>query len=166
MNKPYSVHEFFNEDVLFLIRKEIAWLKSGNAPGVDQDLDQFKRLEQHNNPFFKTLHEMLALRQKDYWFGEKIKPSYCFVSMYYTGEGICPPHVDRPQCKYTIGLCVNQREIWPINIDGIEFNLTEGQAVLYSGTDHLHYRDRIQPTNYCDMVFFHFVPEAFEGTLD
>ena len=43
--------------------------------------------------------------------------------------------------------------------------LEENDAVLYSGTHSWHYRsERLQGT--ADLVFFHFVPEDFDGPLD
>jgi hypothetical protein len=162
--KPEIIKQYFHNDIMYLIRKEIDWLKSGMAEGVDQDLVEFKRLEQHNTPFFCALHSMITDRVSEY-LGVKVKPSYCFTSMYYTGEGVCPPHTDREQCKYTVDLCVNQNETWGIFVDGEEYHLEKGDALIYSGTDHLHYREKIQPTNFCDLVFFHFVPVDFEGPL-
>ena len=43
--------------------------------------------------------------------------------------------------------------------------LRPNDAVLYSGTHQWHYRDRI-PSGTADLAFFHFVPEAFSGSLD
>ena len=161
---PELRKNFFHEDIMFLIRREISWLKSGHAEGVMQDLEVFKRLEQHSNPFFGVLHEMITPRVSEL-LGVQVKPSYNFTSMYYTGEGICPPHKDRDPCKFTVDLCVNQNENWGIIVEGEEFMLDEGDVLLYSGTDHLHKREKIQPTNYCDLVFFHFVPVDYEGQL-
>jgi hypothetical protein len=162
--KP-SVHkELFSDDVMYLIRREIDWLKSGQADGVKQDLDTFKRLEQHSNPFFSVIHQMITKRVSDI-LGVEIKPSYNFCSMYYTGEGVCPLHIDRDPCKYTVDLVVNQNESWGIIVDGTEFMLDEGDTLIYSGTDHPHERRKIQPTNFCDLVFFHFVPIDYEGEL-
>jgi len=161
---PNVKNSLFHPDIMYLIRKEIEWLKSGQVEGVVQDLNEFKRLEQHSNAFFGALHVMITDRVSE-WLGVRVKPSYNFTSMYYTGEGVCPAHTDRPPCKYTVDLCVNQNETWGIFVDGTEYFLDEGDALIYSGTDHLHYREKIQPTNYCDLVFFHFVPEDYEGQL-
>lgn len=164
MLMPKVVKNFFHEDVMYLIRKEIEWMKSGGDPEVAADREIFNRLHRHNSPFFAAIHEMITARASSF-IGENVKPSYNFTSMYFTGEGKCPFHTDREQCKFTVDLCVNQNEPWPINIAGRDYILHPGDAVIYSGTDHLHGREAIQPGNYCDLVFFHFVPLSFRGNL-
>ena len=64
-----------------------------------------------------------------------------------------------------IDLNANQKEPWAINVDGEDYFLNPGDALLYSGTDHWHYREKIQENNFCDLAFFHFVPINFEGEL-
>lgn len=141
------------------------------TPPHDQNI--FFRWEVHNEPFLREIHlskELLTLANEI--FPEPVKPSYCFISM-YADNGICPGHTDRPQCVYTIDLCVNQLKPWPIYVGkdendkvGTEFIHEEGDAVCYSGTGQWHYRNRMEPGNKLDMVFFHFVPINFEGSLD
>lgn len=163
--------------------------------GVDEG--EFVRTYAHNVPFFVSIHRQLADLASDI-FGERVKPSYCFLSM-YRDNGICPLHIDRPQCRYTIDYLIRQTqpEPWPIHIgshmtdeqrqaldeagDGHpktddEINarikaekwstvkLKPNDAVCYSGTHSWHYRSqRLKGT--ADLVFFHFVPEAFDGPL-
>jgi len=81
-----------------------------------KDEDQFVRHYAHNVPFFVGIHKQLAEFASDL-FGEKVKPSYCFLSM-YEDNGICPLHIDRPQCRYTIDYLIRQEqsESWPIHI--------------------------------------------------
>lgn len=97
--------------------------------------------------------------------GRPIKKSYCFLSLYREG-GVCPRHTDRPQCKYTIDVCVSQNEPWTIYVDDLPYSLRENDALLYSGTDSPHYRQRMKDGNHCFLVFFHFVDQDFEGPLD
>lgn len=162
---PKVIKSVFHEDIIYLIRKEIEYLKTRQDPKIDVDETVFHRLGKHNDPFFKELHHMITPRVSE-MIGEAVKPSYVFTSMYFTGRGFCPVHTDRPQCKYTLDLCVNQNEPWAINIAGANYFLNPNDAMLYSGTDHVHYREKIQPNNYCDLVFFHFVPLDFQGKLD
>jgi hypothetical protein len=161
----------------------------------DQD---FIRKYAHNPPFFVKIHHQLAAFASKQ-FKKKVKPSYCFLSMYQE-NGICPLHIDRPQCRYTIDYLIQSThpEPWPIHIGRhltdkhvAELNekgeshpsdedsrqkiidnekwstvlLEENDAVLYSGTNSWHYRsDRLRGN--ADLVFFHFVPEDFDGPLD
>lgn len=83
---------------------------------VSVENEQFVRRYTHNTPYLANIHRQLT----DYAsqaFGEPVKPSYVFLSMYDNG-GICPLHVDRPQCRYTIDYLIDQEqtEPWPIRI--------------------------------------------------
>ena len=164
--------------------------------GVDEG--EFVRTYAHNVPFFvKIHHQLVDFASKT--FGEKVKPSYSFLSM-YQDNGICPLHIDRPQCRYTIDYLIrqDQRKPWPIHIgdhmtDAQRIALDEAgdghpntdeeiqaridaenwhtvllepnDAVCYSGTHSWHYRSqRLKGT--ADLVFFHFVPEGFDGPLN
>ena len=46
------------------------------------------------------------------------------------------------------------------------YELKPGQALCYAGTEQPHWRNKISPGNFCDLIFFHFVPENYEGSLD
>lgn len=163
--EPLQISKFFHEDIMYLIRKQIEYIKSGNDVDAYEEVGQFNRLARHNDPFFCEIHHMIKDRVSKL-IGAEIIASYNFTSMYFVGQGICHKHTDRPQCKYTLSVCINQDEIWPINISGKEYNMECGDAVLYSGTDNVHYRNKIQDGNYCDLIFFHFVPVDFEGHLE
>lgn len=162
--------------------------------GVDEG--EFVRTYAHNVPYFVNIHRQLGEFASDL-FGEKVKPSYSFLSMYQDG-GICPLHIDRPQCRYTIDYLIrqDQSESWPIHIgdhmtdvdraavdeagtghpqgDDIQARidaenwhtvlLEPNDAVCYSGTHSWHYRSQ-RLVGTADLVFFHFVPEAFDGPL-
>lgn len=164
---------------------------------VGLDETEFVRTYAHNVPFFVNIHKKLVDTANQI-FGEKVKPSYSFLSM-YKDNGICPLHIDRDQCRYTIDYLIrqDQPEPWPILIgdhmtdDAREQVFTESlhpteeeaiqariaienwhrvelnpnDAVCYSGTHSWHYRpERLRGT--ADLVFFHFVPEAFNGPLN
>lgn len=154
----------------------------------EEDNLVFNRRQIHNHPFFVQLHKRLLSKACEI-FKEDLKASYSFLSM-YGSQGLCPLHTDRPTCFRTIDLCISQKEIWPIYVNSmtklIEFgpqhpdfdklspqikatskryDLIPGQAICYSGTDHPHWRNPIQVDNFCDLVFFHFVPKLYEGPL-
>ena len=155
----------------------------------------FNRTYAHNVGFFRNIHLQLADYASEL-FGEKVKPSYNFLSMYNKG-GQCPLHIDRPQCRYTIDYLIrqDQSEPWPIrvgpqmsneerdaitmphpstkteikqvvdSVDWTEVHLHPNDAVCYSGTNAWHYRPT-KSKGKADLVFFHFVPEAFNGPLN
>jgi hypothetical protein len=129
-------------------------------PVLDQ---RFQRNFLYNIPRHVELHDELtplAARLA----GRPVKKSYVFGAL-YGDQGVCPVHTDRAQCKYTLDLCVSQREPWALYVDGDAYFLEENDALFYSGTDSPHYRDRIQPGNHCNLIFFHYVDEDFDGPL-
>lgn len=128
--------------------------------------NKFNRWYWHNIPVLRQIHHSPYLKKlANEIFPEPVKPTYVFLSMYGEG-GVCPLHTDRPQCKYTIDLCISQREPWEIFVNDKPYVLNENEALAYSGTDHPHYRNVIQEGNFCNLAFFHFVPVDFEGKLD
>lgn len=142
----------------------------------------FNRWGMHNVPLLMKRHHQLTALACDL-FGEAVKPSYVFLSM-YGPNGICPEHKDRPQCKYTIDLQLSGDCAWPIYIQQSmqgnkpkfnKFVLKNGQALTYSGVDQIHYRKCMAEDSTgargkgrgtsMNMVFFHFVPLSWQGAL-
>ena len=176
--EPMIIRNFLDPILLEVLKTQIELLKNSN---IEIDKETFFRKQFHNHPLFTIVHKALNETANKH-FGEKLKPSYSFLSMYFEGEGKCPLHVDRPQCYRTIDVCLRKNADWPIWINHIDkwdenkqeeirknakgYILNEGDAVLYSGTDHPHYRNDAKENIFNDLVFFHFVPENFEGSLD
>lgn len=191
---PIHVRQLFDPDTHETIKQFLSERVPLMSVGVDEG--EFVRTYAHNVPYFVNIHRQLGEFASDL-FGEKLKPSYSFLSMYQDG-GTCPLHIDRPQCRYTIDYLIrqDQSEPWPIHIgdhmtdveraaidetgtghpqgDDIQPRidaenwhtvlLEPNDAVCYSGTHSWHYRS--QPlVGTADLVFFHFVPEAFDGPL-
>lgn len=197
--KPLVVSDLFDADTYKTILRfmdewvpKMGWSSDRREP---DGLTKFGRRYGHNVPFFVAIHHQLAEYASEL-FGEKVKPSYVFLSMYDKG-GNCPLHIDRPQCRYTIDYLIRQEQVepWPICvgpqmsdterdkieqshpttneeqqtiIDTVEWttvNLKPNEAVCYSGTNAWHYRPEASKGT-ADLVFFHFVPKGFRGTLD
>lgn len=165
--KPFST-EVFKE-----IQTHIKHVrKMFDHPGMiyhdanEPEQNRFNRWMWHNLPLLKQLHHDPEFIAKVFKVtGKKLKPSYVFLSM-YGPEGVCPYHVDRPQCRITVDLCIDQDAVWPIYVDDVAYNLKPGEALVYSGTDQPHYRkpmkDDSQAT-WCNLAFFHFVPTDWMG---
>jgi hypothetical protein len=165
--QPQVIRNFFSKDLMDLLRFQVSMFKSENGPllGVETERSEFYRKQIHSPELFKALHILMQGRACEL-FPERVKASYVFVSMYEDERSICPLHTDRPQCKYTVDLCIDQLKPWDIFINDEPYSLEPGDAVIYSGTDHPHYRKQIEKGNFCDLAFFHFVPENFNGGLD
>lgn len=179
--QPFVIENFLDPILLNVLQKQAELLKVANIP---VDNETFFRKHIHNHPLMVEVHKALAAKACEV-FGEELKPSYSFLSMYFEGEGKCPLHVDRPQCYRTIDVCLRKNGDWPIRINHVDkwdednqftirenakdYILNEGDAVLYSGTDHPHYRKDAKECGkdiFNDLVFFHFVPKGFQGDLN
>lgn len=164
---PFVVQGFYSEDLLGLIRMQIANLKAEKGP---EDHEIFHRREYHDHPLFQALHGLMVPRIEK-WLARAVKPSYAFTSLYFPGRGKCPKHFDRPQCRYTVDVCIDQKRPWEFRAkdrDGTlrAYALNAGDAIIMSGTHHEHERPTTLPAdNFCDMAFFHFVDPNFEGPL-
>lgn len=149
--------------------------------------DSFGRVLLHNHPYFNDLHQAflpLACEAA----GEELEPSYNFLSL-YTSRGVCAPHMDAPSAKYTLDLCIDQSDPWPIHISQVvpwpedwddpgddwaerirsspdlEFQsyvLEPGQAIFFAGSSQWHYRDVYQTADdgICHLIFLHFIPKG------
>jgi hypothetical protein len=101
--------------------------------------------------------------------GEPVEASYNFLSL-YAAQGVCPLHMDAPQAKWTLDLCVDQAVRWPLHVSRVipwpedtpeawtrpewieetkrspelrfqGFDMEPGEAVVFSGSSQWHYRD-------------------------
>jgi hypothetical protein len=117
-------------------------------------------------------------------FGERLKPSFVFVSQYLVG-GTVTPHLDRVGCDRTIDVLIAQDddEPWPMLFSErisdaereaaprdpvaedviashrwTEVVLKPNEGVCFSGTHQWHYRPT-QATARTDLIFFYFIPE-------
>lgn len=168
--KPFVVKGFYPKELIELLKLQVSNMKADDFADVDNSV--FYRKQVHNHPLFQALHHLMVDRVSKI-LNRPLVASYVFTSMYFEGAGECPKHVDRPQCQYTVDLCIDQREIWPFfaetepgNPQSVQkFELEPGDALILSGTEHPHWREKIQPGNYCDLAFFHFVNPDFQGDL-
>ncbi|MEP4147157.1 MAG: hypothetical protein ABJL54_08030 [Halioglobus sp.] len=150
------------------------------------DLLRLGRLVAHDLPEISKIHEKLTGMVSDR-VNEELIPSYNFVSL-YNNLGVCEVHMDAPTSKWTLDLCIECSDPWPIYLsqcvswpesfvqeqenwaDQIildpairmeKFILIDNQAALFSGSNQWHYRERmprIRRENFCHLVFFQYVP--------
>ncbi len=149
---------------------------------------RFGRFIVHNLPQFSQIqHDLNDLVSQA--AGEPVEPSYNFLSL-YSKLGVCEPHLDAPSAKWTLDICIDQSELWPINLSQIvpwpeqsgdwgqdwqaaiksdpqlSFSpqvLMPGDAILFSGSSQWHYRDALPPgpgKRFCDLLFLHYIPKG------
>lgn len=175
IQKPILLNQLFSDSVFSKIKDIVTSVKNEKKYFEDNELFFRKYIIDHEG--LQNIHQKISHLVSGI-IEEKFVPSYNFVSIYGLGLGECPVHIDRPQCQLTVDVCVNQNEPWPLYVDhrfkyltyeevfknaddikqnSVEYLLNPGQALLYSGTHHPHWRNKIQKENYCDMIFFHFI---------
>ncbi len=186
------LHDVMDEATLAHVRKVISGLKPNQLEL--HEIKSFGRWVVHDHPVLTELQaQMTALAEKA--SGQALEPSYNFLSM-YTRMGRCPLHQDAPWAKWTLDLCIDQSEPWPIHFsqirpwpedetfpeDGWEdairadpanrfssYTLMPGDAVLFSGSSQWHYRDPIPgqgEKGFCHLLFFHFIPRGMREYLN
>lgn len=155
------------------------------------EVRRFGRFVVHDHPvFLKMQAEMTNMVSE--MVGEPVEPCYNFLSL-YTRMGICEPHLDSPEAKWTLDICIDQSELWPIHFSQIipwpeqhqdlgnnwqqaikndtklhfETKILEpGNGLLFAGSSQWHYRDALPQTSqrgFCNLLFFHYIPK---GTKD
>ncbi len=144
----------------------------------------FGRTLLHNQPRLTELQHEWTDRVASL-VGEAVEPSYNFLSL-YNNLGVCPPHMDSPEAKWTLDICLRHSAVWPILIGPVrswptkreydplgwqeqikggeqftEVRLAPGQAALFSGSSQWHYRERIPQVakqNFVHLLFLHYIP--------
>jgi len=95
-------------------------------------------------------------------FGETALPSYWKWSRYSPKYGApnIPPHIDINACTYTIDLQLMGDVEWEIFVEGTPYTMQDGDALLYLGSEQMHWRPKYPNRNYksfLEMCFIHFV---------
>lgn len=147
---------------------------------------QFGRQVVHDQPEFVALQKSL-LPAVSAMAGEELACGYNFLCL-YGDQGICAPHMDEPISMYTLDFCIDQNADWPIHfsqhvdwpdasamrdwepssvLDDPALRFTSeqidvGEALLFNGSSHWHYRDRIPAGGYSHLLFFHYHPAGAE----
>ncbi|MEH6589988.1 MAG: hypothetical protein V7746_07035 [Halioglobus sp.] len=161
---------------------------------TQHELLQFGRMVVHNHPEFTRLQKVFTERMSDL-ANEQLEPSYNFLSL-YNNLGVCKPHMDAPNAKWTLDICLDQSASWPINfsqtvpwpekftprgedwhmqvLEDPELRFTTfapevNEALFFAGSSQWHYRDRISSAaaqNYCHLLFFHYIPSDSGDLVD
>lgn len=158
------------------------------------EIFDFGRIVVHNDPLFNKIHasliDMVSEQVK-----EEVEASYNFLSLYYD-MGVCEVHMDAPNAKWTLDICIEQSYDWQIFVsqtqDWIEedryigadwskkikndpsnnfkpYSLESGSGIIFSGSSSWHYRKPIfqkDKQNHCHLIFFHFCPKGMREIID
>jgi hypothetical protein len=127
----------------------------------------------HNEPVARFFHRQFGSVVSRI-VGRRVKSSYTYFAGYEPGSDL-PVHVDRPQCEYTLAMCIDctpepqSHTPWPLHLELADESVAVyqalGDALLYRGREIPHYRDPLPPGRTVVSVFFHYVNEEFQGPL-
>ena len=82
------------------------------------EVRSFRRFVVHDHPLVTELQATLVSLVSEL-VGEAVESSYNFLSL-YSGMGVCPLHMDSPEAKWTLDLCLSQSEAWPIYFSQVQ----------------------------------------------
>jgi len=155
---------------------------------------KFGRFVVHDDPWLTELQQTLTGLVSEL-AGEAVEPKYNFMSL-YSRLGVCQVHMDAPEAKWTLDVCIEQSAPWPIHFSQIvpwpeqpdlpeedwdrairespelrfeSVALQPNQAVLFSGSSQWHYRDPLPnrtASSFCTLLFFHFIPKGSQALVD
>lgn len=181
----------FDDEVLAKIKQTIRTLQLAQLE--THEIRNFGRFVVHDHPFFTELQQA-TIPLVSAAAGEAVEASYNFLSI-YKKVGVCPVHMDSPKAKWTLDVCIDQSEPWPIHVSRVlpwpedfacgggdwqqsieqapqhqfaSYSLQPGEALVFSGSSQWHYRDpqpRVGKEYFCHLLFFHFVPTGMRATV-
>jgi hypothetical protein len=159
--QPILIHDFLDSQTLDDLNSKINQVKIKNPGFFDFD-PGFQRYYVNSASFFLSMHKNLN-SWLETTLNRNTKPSYSFFIEYVEG-GNCPKHTDRPPCKYTIAICLEQVGDQPFIIENQTYSLTTNSLLLYSGTDHVHERVVVKKGT-ARLILFHYVDHDYDGEL-
>ncbi len=156
----------FSEKVLRECRELIADLTTNELE--KQELLRMGRLVVHNHPYFTRLQNTFVDLVSEI-AQEPVEPFYNFLSL-YNNLGNLEVHMDAPYAKWTLDVCIEQSDIWPIYFSQVEpwpedfdytgddwetyikedkknhfskYDLNIGDGIVFAGSAQWHYRNRM-----------------------
>lgn len=156
MNKHMKVSNFLNKetcDILagyLLIREEKAPFGSNfndhDVPGA---------FSLGRDPLMESLLFYIQPKVEELT-GCKLYPTYAYCRIYRGGHSLYR-HIDRQSCEISVTLNLKNDGVpWPINIDGENIHLDQGEGAIYLGTKQTHFREPFKGEEHIQ-VFLHYV---------
>ena len=149
-----------------------AHLRAGTFRLGDEQVS--RRHIAHNEPVAAYVHRQLTTTVSDI-AETMVKPSYSYLAAYHSGS-VLEHHTDRPQCEYSITLCIDAtpepaaQSPWPIDIDTADGRLRVwqhlGEGLLYRGRYIPHARERLAEGYSSTSLLLHYVDHSFDGPLN
>lgn len=170
---PVIVQNVLNNETLKICQEYYSTTINNGAYTLGDK--QSKRFKAHNEPMGRILqYEILPLIEKI--VGKSLQPTYTYLSAYVKDSDL-PAHTDRPDCEYTVSFIINKPENvrWPIYFhkekqpvknkgrynwtpskeECIEVDCNAGGLMMFQGTDHIHFREKLEYDFYY-IVLLHY----------
>jgi len=147
------IKNFFIKEELNILQK-YCYNKLDENKNYDIDRKSFSPAWYIDPLMLALLYVKLPLIEKE--SNLKLFPTFTYWRYYILGATL-DKHTDRPSCEISVTACIKKYDNWPIIVEGTEFELEEGDAVLYAGCDQEHGRPGIYEGEGLAQVFFHYV---------
>ncbi len=151
--KHKLIKKFFSKEELLLLQKYCS--KKLHTNGEYNFEEGYNALRWYDDTVMNSILEVkIDLLEKE--IDLKLVPTYSYWR-YYTEGSILEKHYDRPACEVSVTACIKKEGNWPIIVSEEEFELEEGEAVLYGGCNEEHYRPGKFAGKQMAQVFLHYV---------
>ena len=143
------------EQTIDWIYKKVDELDSSSAHIV-KELGHTTYFMEFNDGFKKMMLDKIQP-----FFETKLEITEVAFARYHHDSGYIPklfPHFDHfKEHRITFDIQLKSTIEWPIIVEGTEFILQNNDAVVFSGTDQIHWRKNIELSkeDYVDMLFIH-----------
>ena len=173
---PATANNVFSTEIGILINEYYHELIDNNTFNF---ADAMSQRWYGNNDFLSRIIHFELLPLIEHMTQRRLKPTYSYLSCYVKGA-VLPPHTDRAECEFSVSFIIDKPEgaQWPIYVDPIkqpvrlqtypDFAINEkidkcipmdcdpNGLILFSGTDHIHFREELKEEYYYVMLL-HYV---------
>jgi hypothetical protein len=163
--KGYTViKNFISEDLgLFLhnylrVEHQIRKTVSPNQNSSDEQVPD-SLIVLYHSPMLETLF-LQSLPKLEKATQLKLIPTYCYARLYQNGC-VLDKHKDRPSCEVSVTIKLHETTEykWPLWVEGSEYIMQNGDALVYRGCDLEHWREPCvsSPDHLLGQLFMHTV---------
>lgn len=126
--------------------------------GLDGDGNKSSTIFYKDPVFEASLEELLPAIEKIAC--KELYKTYSMGRQYKKGD-VLRSHRDRHACEVTVSICLGHEKMWPLwindkNEKAIKVDLEPGDALIFKGIDHAHWRERNEGGS-CSQLFLHYV---------
>ena len=154
------VEDIISSEKLLLLKERISYLDKTNSFSRKDELVPNAKHIYGDIVFDNLLLDIKSVVEKI--TNKKLIEQYSYLRLYSPGD-VMYKHKDRNSCEYSVSLCIDSNLItlYPLMVEdkNKQINavcLEPGSAVVYAGTELVHWRDMFLG-KYLAQVFLHYV---------